>query len=539
MPGDAQPRVPVFDRIDANRRHTIILSGISGVALIPVVAWFSSYLAFWVAMSLPGLMEIWKESGTGIRVYIGLSGVIALAILAVALYLQYRYADRLALRMARARPLGRDQEKKLWDALEGLCIGTGLPLPKVYVVETETPNAFSVGMVPERSSLVVTRGLLSLLSPRELEGVLAHEISHIGNHDIRLNTTVTAMGTVLSLPFRLLAAPFRFLFHVHWLLGAGALLVCVRMMTLLPDLSDLRAFDDMDPTGHVRAIMLVQMAVVFYALFVAPLIGLLLPVAVSRQRELLADANGALLTRDPHSLAQALSKITGTGKGPMKGSRAMAHLYIAEPPGAVRWWSELFSAHPPVGERIALLAGMGDGILPGIAEGKDIGNGETSRDAPVPPDRLNEATAAPDGDRGVGVLDASLYGIAVGTVAIAVFAAANFALVMLGSGGTRIGMIMPFNLPAALAAGFSARKRGTAAPLALGFAVLVFLFHYILLAPLLPFMPDPVQSQPRWIIWSLASDFAVAAMAAVAGATLDRWGGWAKAIFRGLARRSG
>jgi heat shock protein HtpX len=434
--------------------------------------------------------------------------------------------------MSRARPLGRDQEKGLWDTVEGLCLGTGLPLPKLYVVETEVPNAFSVGLDPVRSSLVVTRGLLSLLTPREMEGVLAHEISHIGNQDIRLNTMVTAMGSILRLPLRLLTAPFRFLFHLHWVFGLVALLPFVWMFTLLPAFSDLWTFDELDPSGRLRTIMLVQAGVLFHAFLVAPLIGLLFPLAVSRQRELLADADAALLTRDPPSLARALAKIAGAGNGPMKGAHAMAHLYIAEPRDAAPWWTGIFSAHPPVRERIELLAGMGDGIIPGPGEGKEVEEGEVPRDVPVTAETTIGDVVAPRGEISVGFLDASLYGIASGAVAIAVLAVANAALMFLGSGGYRpIGLIGPFNLPAALAAGFSARKRGTAVSIALGFAMLVFIFHWIFLAPMIPFMPNPGQFPLQWIVWSITTDFTVVAMTAVAGASIARWTGWVKAVF--------
>jgi len=534
VPDTAQRRVFVFDRIEANRRNTRILSGICVVALIPVVGWLSSYLPIWVLMFLPGLMGIMGEARTGIPVYIGLAVIIASVLLTGALYLQYRYADRIALRMSRARPLGRDQEKMLWDTVEGLCLGTGLPLPKLYVVETEVPNAFSVGLDPVRSSLVVTRGLLSLLTPREMEGVLAHEISHIGNQDIRLNTMVTAMGAVLRLPLRLLTAPFRFLFHLHWVIGLLALLPFIGTITLsLPHLTGgVWAFDELDPSGWLRTILLVQAGVLFHALLVAPLIGLLFPLAVSRQRELLADADAALLTHDPPSLGRALEKIAAAGNGPMKGSHAMAHLYIAEPRGAARWWTGIFSAHPPIRERIELLAGMGDGMLPENRERREAEKGEVPRDVPATPKTTTRDITALQGDINVGFIDASLYGIAAGAVAIAVLAVANSALMFLGSVGYRpIGLNGPFNLPAALAAGFSARKKGTAVPIALGFAMLVFMFHWIFLAPMVPFMPNPEQFPLRWIVWSLTTNFTVVAMTAVAGASIDRWTGWVKAVF--------
>jgi heat shock protein HtpX len=539
MPETAPRRVVVFDRIDSNRRKTVLLCGISGFAMIPVVAGLSPYFTFWVMLYLPGLSDFMQDASKGITAYIVLIVSIPLILVTGALYLQYRYADRIALRMAQAKPLGRDRERRLWDTVEGLCLGTGLPLPQLHIIETEVPNAFSVGLSPDRSSLVVTRGLLSLLTPRELEGVLAHELSHIGNQDIRLNTMVTAMGAILRLPFRLLTAPVRFLFHVHWLLGAGALFFVGQMFLLsFHYAGGLSSFDELDPTGQLRTLALVQSGVVLYAFFVAPLIGFLFPLAISRQRELLADADAARLTLNPPSLARALAKITGGGNGPMKGSHAMAHLYIVDPPGA-GWWKGRLSTHPPVGERIELLAGMGDGILPEVVERRDPGVSELSRDVPAPPGEPTLESVVSDGEPGVGFLDAALYGIAVGTVAIAVLTVANSAFLLLGSGNFRTGMITPSHLPAALAAGFSARKRGMAGVLALGFALLVFLFHGVFLFPLLPFMPDPQGFPLRWIVWSLVSDIAVVVMAAIAGASFDRWSRWAKALIGNMTKRSG
>ncbi len=542
MPGTAPRRVVVFDRIDVNRRNTRLMLGIFGLALLPVVGWFSSYLPIWFVMFLPGLMDFMQEARKGLTAYLVLAGAITPVLLAAALYVQYRYADRLALRMAKARPLGRDREKRLWDTVEDLCIGTGLPLPKLYVVETEVPNAFSVGLIPDRSSIVVTRGLLSLLTPRELEGVLAHEISHIGNQDIRLNTMVAAMGAILRLPFRLLTAPIRFLYHVHWLLGAGALFFVGQMFLLsFYYAGGLLSFDELDPTGQLRTWVLVQTGVVLYAFFVAPVIGLLFPLAISRQRELLADADAARLTLNPSSLASALAKIAGTGKGSLRGSHAMAHLFIVDPPGSGRWWEGILSAHPTVRQRIELLAGMGDGILPGVMEGEEAEEGDAPRSLPVFPGTPTEDTTVSNEKPGVGFLDSSLYGIAVGTVAIAALTTANCAFLFLGSGGyNRIEMIMPPVSPAAaLAAGFSARKRGSAGPRALGFAVLVFLFSGIFLGPFYPFMPNPDRSPFWWIVWSLVSDFGVVVMTATAGASLDGWTDRGKALFKNLPRRPG
>jgi heat shock protein HtpX len=539
MPGTAPRRVVVFDRIDANRRNTRLMLGSFALALLPVVGWLSSYLPIWFLMSLPGLMDFMQDARKGFTAYLVMAGAITPVLLAAALYIQYRYADRLALRMAKARPLERDREKRLWDTVEGLCLGTGLPLPKLYIVETEVPNAFSVGLDPGRSSMVVTRGLVSLLTPREMEGVLAHELSHIGNQDIRLNTIVAAMGAILRLPFRLLTAPFRFLFHVHWLLGAAALFFVGQMFLLSFHFAGgLSSFDELDPTGQMRTLMLVQTGAVLYAFFVAPLIGLLFPLAISRQRELLADADAARLTLDPPSLARALAKITGGANGPMKGSHAMSHLYIVDPPGAGRWWKGIVSTHPPVGERIELLAGMGDGILPEVAEGREPEGSEFPRDVPAPPGEPTLESGVSDGEPGAGFLDAALYGIAAGTVAIAVLTVVNCLFLVLGSGNYRTGMITAFQPPAALAAGFSARKRGASGIITLGFAILVFLFSWIFFAPLLPFAPDSTLDPLRWILWYLFSDFVVVVMAAAAGASLDRWTGWVKTLFSNFLKPS-
>ena len=449
MPETAPRRVVVFDRIDSNRRATLLLSGISGLAMIPVVAGLSPYLAFWVVLYLPGLSDFMQDTGKGITAYIVLIVSIPLILVAGAIYLQHRYADRIALRMARAQPLARDRERRLWDTAEGLCLGTGLPLPKLYVVETEVPNAYSVGLTPARSSIVVTRGLLSLLTPRELEGVLAHEISHIGNQDIRLSTTVAAMGAILRLPFRLLTAPIRLLFRVHCLLGAGALFFVSQMFLLsFHYAGGLSSFDELDPTGQLHTLTLVQTGVALYAFFVAPLIGFLFPLAISRQRELLADADAARLTLNPPSLARALAKITGGANGSMKGSHAMAHLYLVDPPGAV-WWKGILSTHPPVEERIALLAGMGDGILPEALVGEEPELKEDPGDVLAPPGRPAQESVPSDGEPKAGFLDASLYGIAVGTVAIAVLTVANCLFLVLGSGNYRTGMVTAFQPTAA------------------------------------------------------------------------------------------
>jgi hypothetical protein len=182
---------------------------------------------------------------------------------------------------------------------------------------------------------------------------------------------------------------------------------------------------------------------------------------------------------------------------------------------------------------------MGDGLLPEAMEGKEPEGSELPRDVPAPPGEPPLESVVSDGEPGVGFLDAALYGIAVGTVAIAVLTVVNCLFLVLGSGNYRTGMVTAFQPPAALAAGFSARKRGASGIITLGFAILVFLFSGVFFAPLLPFMPDSTLGPLRWILWSLFSDIVVVVMAAAAGASLDRWTGWVKEFFVNWLKRSG
>ena len=538
MSGTAPRRVVVFDRIDANRRNSRLMLGIFGVALLPVVGLLSSYLH--LDRDVPARPDGFHEgSPKWARRIFGVGGGH-----------RFRSCCQWRCMYSTVMPTGSRcgwQRPGRWKATGRGDFGIrsrGSPsardcLSEVVRCRDGRSKRLSVGLDPGRSSIVVTRGLLSLLTPREMEGVLAHEISHIGNQDIRLNTTVAAMGAVLRLPFRLLTAPIRFLFHVHWLLGFAALLLFFRMLLLLSGITDLRYLDEFDPSGQLRTIALVQIGVVLYTFLVAPLIGLLLPLAISRQRELLADADAARLTLNPPSLARALAKLTGGANGPMKGSHAMAHLYIVDPPGAGGWWKGIVSTHPPVGERIELLAGMGDGILPEAVEGREPEARDLSRDVSVPPGKQDSEPGVLEGEPKAGFLDASLYGIAAGSVAIAVLTVANCLFLVLGSGNYRTGMITAFQPPAALAAGFSARRGGVSGLMAMGFAVLVFLFSWVLYAPLLPFMPDSTLDPLRWILWSLFSDIAVVFMAAAAGASLDRWAAWVRGVFDNLLKRFG
>ena len=361
---ETQERVLVYDRVDANRRNTLFLLGLFAVVLLPVAAYVTQYVTFLAFMAL-GLVEPELFLDANLALTIVLAVIIAVAIVIALAYLQFRYASALALRIAGAREVERDREPDLWRAVENLCIGAGLPQPRVYVVESLAANAFATGLDPEHASLVVTRGLLALLDRRELEAVLAHELSNIGNYDTRLSTVLAAGVGMLRLPLAIVLAFFRFLFRLHWAVGAGALLYLGLPVVAGVPLGVAIAVDMADDDPGVGALLLVAMAVPFYVFLGAPALGLLIRQGVLRQREFLADGDAVLLTRYAEGLARALTKM-GAAAGPrLKVGAATAHLYIVDPlPKDASRWDRAFSTHPPLDQRIAAVAAMGGGIPP-------------------------------------------------------------------------------------------------------------------------------------------------------------------------------
>jgi heat shock protein HtpX len=248
----------------------------------------------------------------------------------------YWFSDRLVLSMANAKPIeSREQYPELWNTLENLCITAGLPMPALYIIDDPAPNAFATGRNKDHAVVAVTTGLLPLLNKSELEGVLAHELSHIGNRDMLVNTVVVVFAGLISIiaDFALRASMFG---------GNGE--------------------GRKNPVFFILGIA---------AILLAPLAATIIKLAVSRQREFLADATGALITRYPEGLASALQKISNFHQ-PMRVQRnAIAHLFISDPSGAndeseirehenVSWISKLFMTHPPVAERIHRLVGRGE-----------------------------------------------------------------------------------------------------------------------------------------------------------------------------------
>jgi heat shock protein HtpX len=258
--------------------------------------------------------------------------IVALVIALVMSVVSYRYGDKVVLRVSRARPATREEHARLLNVVEGLAIASGVPMPKVYVIPEPAPNAFATGRDPEHASIAVTQGLMDTLNRVELEGVVAHELSHVKNRDILVGTLVaTLVGVVV-----LLAAWMRRAFF--WggrRAGRGE-------------------------KGAPVAAVLFVVGLVLSVL--APIGAQLIQLAVSRRREYLADADGALMTRYPPGLASALRKIAGSPNQMRVANEATAHLWLNQPsrvPGeGVSRWERLFSTHPPIAERIRILEEM-------------------------------------------------------------------------------------------------------------------------------------------------------------------------------------
>jgi heat shock protein HtpX len=243
----------------------------------------------------------------------------------------YYTSSGVALAISQARQVTKEEEPELFRTVENLCIGAGLPMPKVYVIEDSSPNAFATGRDPKHAAVAVTRGLLQKLDRLELEGVIAHELSHIGNYDIRVMTIVVVLVGLAAL-----MADFA-LRLTFW--GAG------------------RRSSNRGRSGG--AAVLIIYAIALLAIILTPIAAQLIRFAISRQREYLADASGALLCRNPEALARALEKISADPDPLKEANKATAHLYINDPlreHGS--FLNGLFDTHPPIAERVRLLRAM-------------------------------------------------------------------------------------------------------------------------------------------------------------------------------------
>jgi heat shock protein HtpX len=249
--------------------------------------------------------------------YRGIDGaIIALIFAAVMNFGSYFFSDRLALSMYNAQPVTREQMPRLYAVVERLTGRAGIPMPKIYIIPTESPNAFATGRNPNHASVAVTHGILGLLNDDELEGVLAHELGHVRNRDILTRSIAATLAGAITI-----LARFAMFF------GGG----------------------DRRRDSGLGALALV---------ILAPIAAMLIQLWVSRTREYEADASGAHLTGNPYALASALEKISGYSKQiPLVASPNNAHLFIVAPLLSGQTWASLFSTHPPIRERIQRLIG--------------------------------------------------------------------------------------------------------------------------------------------------------------------------------------
>lgn len=248
-------------------------------------------------------------------------------------FISYYFSDSITLALSRAVEVDRQSNPELFRLVENLCIAAGLPTPRIYVIDDTAPNAFATGRDPKHAVVCFTTGILQKLEKVELEGVVAHELSHIGNYDIRVMTLVVVLvGTITLL--------------ADWMLRAS--------------LFGGRRSNDRE-AGQLKMILMVVGIVLA---ILSPIIATLIKLAVSRKREYLADASGALLTRYPEGLARALEKISADSEPLEAANKATAHMYIINPlkehrgQSSVGWFSRMFNTHPPVEERIARLRQM-------------------------------------------------------------------------------------------------------------------------------------------------------------------------------------
>lgn len=240
----------------------------------------------------------------------------------------YWYSDKIVLAMAKAKPIEKKDSPELYRIVENLSITAGLPMPKIYIIEERQPNAFATGRNAKHAVVAVTRGILEKLDRVELEGVIAHELSHIGNKDMLLSTVIVILVGIVALLSN-------FFLRISFWGGTRR--------------------DSRDSGGVLLMILGIVAAIL------APIAATLIQLAISRKREFLADATGALLTRHPEGLARALEKISQDQTPLRTANNATSHLYIQNPfkgKQKTSWFTKLFMTHPPIEERVRALRGM-------------------------------------------------------------------------------------------------------------------------------------------------------------------------------------
>lgn len=288
----------MYKAIAANKRNTFLIMGIFMLIIAGIGYVFS---------------QIYGSTGIFWGTLIGA---------AVYTFIQYFIAAKMALSLNGAKEIRKSDEPRLYRIVENLAITEGMPMPKVYLMDDTAPNAFATGRDPKHAHVAATTGILTLMSDRELEAVMAHEMGHVKNYDIRVMMIVFGLVSAIGL----IADAF---LRMMWFGGS----------------------DDSPP----HPIFLVLGIV---AALLAPVVAIIVQAAISRQREFLADASGALTTRDPEALASALEKLGSVGTGLRRQNSSTAHLFFASPLKGASI-AKLFSTHPPIEQRVARLRAMG------------------------------------------------------------------------------------------------------------------------------------------------------------------------------------
>jgi len=299
----------MFQQIAANKRKSIILVFLMTLLVVAVGAVIGAVWFHWVY---------------------GVAFAVVLAVLMSAF--AYWGGAGTILAMSGAREMKKRDDPQLFNVVEEMTIASGMPMPKIYLIQESAPNAFATGRDPEHASVAITRGLREKLNRDELQGVMAHELSHIRHYDIRLMMMIVVLVGVIVL---LCDWFWRMAFYSRW---GGS-----------------RSRDNRGEAG--ARLLLIVVAVVLAIL--APMMALLIQAAISRQREYLADAGAAEMTRYPPGLASALLKISGDPDKLHAASRATQHLYIVNPLKSLSSGSSLMNTHPPIGERVQRLRAMG------------------------------------------------------------------------------------------------------------------------------------------------------------------------------------
>lgn len=305
----------MYSQIDHNKSNTRILM----------------YLfIFFVTMVGYAFGYVWSGSDEGAIGLMGIFGIIAI----IYALIGYYSGGKIAMSITGAKEIKRSDNPTLYNTVDNLCITAGIPTPKIYLIEDTALNAFATGRGPENAMVAITSGLLGQLEKAELQGVMAHELSHIQNYDIRLQSVTVALVGLIALMSDIFLRSLR-----HGFMGGGR-----------------------RRSGKNGGAAILIMLIIGIALAIlSPIIAKIMHLAISRQREYLADASGAMLTRYPEGLARALEKIKADKEPLEAANKATAHMYIENPlrnEKSMKWMNSLFTTHPNVDERIARLRSM-------------------------------------------------------------------------------------------------------------------------------------------------------------------------------------